>query len=77
VVSKPLLTVGPLTWTRMVVLRTIDLYSYLDLRVLLKVGHLDQLYVIYLSQKVLSHLSFYLPSGLVVLLLLLCLRCLL
>jgi hypothetical protein len=35
----------------MVALRTIDLYSYLDLRVLSKVGHLDQLYVIYLSQK--------------------------
>jgi hypothetical protein len=38
----------------MVALRTIDLYSYLDLRVLSKVGHLDQLYVIYLSQKVVS-----------------------
>jgi hypothetical protein len=35
----------------MVDLRTIDLYSYLDLRVLSKVGHLDQLYVIYSSQK--------------------------
>jgi hypothetical protein len=35
----------------MVTLRTIDPYSYLDLRVLSKVGHLDQLYVIYLSQK--------------------------
>jgi hypothetical protein len=35
----------------MVALRTIDIYSYLDLRVLSKVGHLDQLYVIYLSQK--------------------------
>jgi hypothetical protein len=39
----------------MVALRTIDSYSYLDLRVLPKVGHLDQLYVINLSQKVLSH----------------------
>jgi hypothetical protein len=44
----------------MVDLRTIDLYSYLDLRVLSKVGHLDQLYVIYLSQKVcLTFLSVY------------------
>jgi hypothetical protein len=39
----------------MVTLRTIDPYSYLDLRVFSKVGHLDQLYVIYFSQKVLSH----------------------
>jgi hypothetical protein len=38
----------------MVVLRTIDPYSYLDLRVFSKVGYLDQLYVIYLSQKVVS-----------------------
>jgi hypothetical protein len=58
-------------------LRTIDLYSYLDLSVLSKVGYLDQLYVIYLSQKVLSHFSSCLLSGLIVLLLLLCLRCLL
>jgi hypothetical protein len=35
----------------MVALRTIDPYSYLDLSVFSKVGHLDQLYVIYLSQK--------------------------
>jgi hypothetical protein len=35
----------------MVDLRTIDPYSYLDLSVLSKVGHLDQLYVIYLSPK--------------------------
>jgi hypothetical protein len=35
----------------MVALRTIDPYSYLDLSVLSKIGHLDQLYVIYLSQK--------------------------
>jgi hypothetical protein len=35
----------------MVALRTKDPYSYLDLIVLSKVGHLDQLYVIYLSQK--------------------------
>ena len=74
---KALLTVGLLTLTRMVALRTIDLYSYLDLRVLSKVGHLDQLYVIYLSEKVLYHFSFGLLSGLIVLLLLLCLRCLL
>jgi hypothetical protein len=38
----------------MVALRTIDPYSYLDLRVFSKVGYLDQLYVIYLSQKVVS-----------------------
>ena len=41
----------------MVDIRTIDPYSYLDLRVLSKVGHLDQLYVIYLSQKVLGQSS--------------------
>jgi hypothetical protein len=38
----------------MVALRTIDLYSYLDLRIFSKVGYLDQLYVIYLSQKFVS-----------------------
>jgi hypothetical protein len=38
----------------MAALRTIDPYSYLDLKVLSKVGHLDQLYVICLSQKVVS-----------------------
>jgi hypothetical protein len=44
----------------MVDLRTIDPYSYLDLRVFSKVGHLDQLYVIYLSQKFcLTFLSIY------------------
>jgi hypothetical protein len=57
----------------MVDLRTIDLYSYLDLSVFSKVGYHDQLYVIYLSQKVLSHFPFCLLSGLIVLLLLLCL----
>jgi hypothetical protein len=61
----------------MVALKTLNPYSYLDLKVFSKVGHLDQLYVIYLSQKVLSHFSFDLLSVLVVLLLLLCLRCLL
>jgi hypothetical protein len=35
----------------MVALRTTDPYSYLDLSVFSKVGYLDQLYVIYLSQK--------------------------
>jgi hypothetical protein len=35
----------------MVALRTINPYSYLDLSVFSKVGHLDQLYVVYLSQK--------------------------
>jgi hypothetical protein len=44
----------------MVALRTIDLYLYLDLSVFSKVGHLDQLYVIYLSQKFcLTFLSVY------------------
>jgi hypothetical protein len=44
----------------MVTLRTIDPYSYLDLSVLSKVGHLDQLYLIYLSQKFcLTFLSVY------------------
>jgi hypothetical protein len=57
----------------MVDLRTIDPYSYLDLNVFSKVGHLDQLYVIHSSQKVLSHFSICLLSGLMVLLLLLCL----
>jgi hypothetical protein len=33
----------------MVALRTIDPYSYLDLGVISKVGHLDQFYVILLS----------------------------
>jgi hypothetical protein len=33
----------------MVALRTIDPYSYLDLAVISKVGHLDQFYVILLS----------------------------
>jgi hypothetical protein len=61
----------------MVALRTIDPYSYLALRVLSKVGHLDQLYVIYLSQKVMSHFSFCLLFDLIFLLLLLCLQCLL
>jgi hypothetical protein len=35
--------------TRMVALRTIDPYSYLDLGVISKVGHLDQFYAILLS----------------------------
>jgi hypothetical protein len=44
----------------MVALRTIDIYPYLDLSVFSKVGHLDQLYVIYLSQKFyLTFLSVY------------------
>ena len=47
----------------MVDLRTIDLYSYLDLSVFSKVGHLDQVYVIYLSQKVSSHFSFWSHSS--------------
>jgi hypothetical protein len=44
----------------MVALRTIDPYTYLDLSVFSKVGYLDQLYVIYLSQKFcLTFLSVY------------------
>jgi hypothetical protein len=43
----------------MVALRTIDPYSYLDLSVLSKVGHLDQLYVIYLSQSFVSLLFLF------------------
>jgi hypothetical protein len=44
----------------MVDLRTIYPYSYLDLRVFSKVGRLDQLYVIYLSQNFcLTFLSVY------------------
>jgi hypothetical protein len=45
----------------MVALRTIDLYPYLDLSVLSKVGHIDQFYVIYLYQKkiCLTFLSVY------------------
>jgi hypothetical protein len=58
----------------MVNLRTIDLYSYLDLSVFSKVSYLDQLYVIYLSQKVSAHFPFCLFFGLIVLFLLLCLR---
>jgi hypothetical protein len=42
----------------MVALKTIDPYSYLGLNVLSKVGHLDQLYVIYLSQKFFVSLFF-------------------
>jgi hypothetical protein len=56
----------------MVARRTIDPYSYLDLSVISKVGHLDQFYVIYLSHKILSHFSLCLFSGLIVLLSLLC-----
>jgi hypothetical protein len=74
---KALLTVGPLTYTKMVTLRTIDLYPYLDLSVISKVGHLDQFYVIYLSHKIVSPFSFCLLPGLIVLLSLLCVRCLL
>jgi hypothetical protein len=44
----------------MVDLRTIDPYSYLDLSVFSKDGHLEQLYVVYLSQKFyLTFLSVY------------------
>jgi hypothetical protein len=44
----------------MVPLRNTDPYSYLALSVFSKVGYLDQLYVIYLSQKFcLTFLSVY------------------
>jgi hypothetical protein len=44
----------------MVDLRSIDPHSYLDLSVFSKVGYLDQLYVIYFSQKLcLTFLSVY------------------
>jgi hypothetical protein len=42
----------------MVALRTIDLYPYLDLNVLSKVGHLDQFYVIYYLTKIFVSLFF-------------------
>jgi hypothetical protein len=41
----------------MVALRTIDPYSYLDLGVISKVGHLDQFYVILLS--IFSYYKFF------------------
>jgi hypothetical protein len=54
------MTVGPLTYTRMVALRTTDPYSYHEISVFSKVGYLDQFYVIYLSQKFyLTFLSVY------------------
>jgi hypothetical protein len=50
------LTIGPLTQSRMVVLRTIDLYYYLDFGIPSKVGHIDQtyvlLYILYLAEKI-------------------------
>jgi hypothetical protein len=45
---KALLTVGPLTYTRMVALRTIDPYSHLNPWCNSKFGHPDQFYVILL-----------------------------
>jgi hypothetical protein len=55
---RALLTVGQLTYRRMVALRTIDPYSYLDLGVTSKVGRLDQFYVILLYIPTLQ--NFYL-----------------
>jgi hypothetical protein len=43
---KAVLTVGPLTYSRMVVLRIIDPYSHLDFDIPSKVGHIDQTYVL-------------------------------
>jgi hypothetical protein len=44
----------------MVALRTIDLYSYLDLSVISKVGHLYQFYVItHLTKFCLTYLRVY------------------
>jgi hypothetical protein len=40
------LTVGPLTYSRMVVLRIIDPYSHLDFGIPSKDGHIDQTYVL-------------------------------
>jgi hypothetical protein len=52
---KSRLIVGPLTLSRMTVLRTINPYSHLDLGVTSKVGHLDQfnvlLYILYLAKN--------------------------
>jgi hypothetical protein len=43
---KAVLTVGPLTYNRMVILRIIDPYYYLDFGIPSKVGHIDQTYVL-------------------------------
>jgi hypothetical protein len=44
----------------MVALRIIDLYPYLDLSVISKVGHLDQFYIItHLTKFCLTYLSVY------------------
>jgi hypothetical protein len=43
---KAMLTVGPLTKSRMVILRIIDLYPCLDFGIPSKVGHIDQTYVL-------------------------------
>ena len=52
---KAVLTVGPLTKSRMVVLRIIDLCPCLDFDIPSKVGHIDQNYVlqyiIYLAEN--------------------------
>jgi hypothetical protein len=48
------LTLGPLIYSRMVVLRIIDPYSYLDFGIPSKVGHIDRtyvlLYILYLAK---------------------------
>jgi hypothetical protein len=41
-----MLTVGPLTYNRMVILRIIDPYYHLDFGIPSKVGHIDQTYVL-------------------------------
>jgi hypothetical protein len=69
-----MLTVGLLTWSRMVVLRTIDPYSHLDLGVASKVGHVDQfyvlLYILYLAENlVLFYFLFFMVYLLVILVL--------
>jgi hypothetical protein len=43
---KVVLTVGPLTYSRMAVLRIIDLCPCLDFGIPSKVGHIDQTYVL-------------------------------
>jgi hypothetical protein len=49
------LTVGPLTKNRMVVLRIIDPYYHLNFGIPSKVGHIDQtyvlLYILYLTEN--------------------------
>ena len=56
-----MLTVGPLTENRMVILRIMYPYSHLDIGVTSKVGHLDQFYVL-LYILYLAKILFYFTS---------------